>query len=146
MRQKAFATALLLALLLAAGCTDRIDYRLPANPQAFIGSDFVNPDNPDDAYLSFTYNGRTYIPYGALQGRLTGKDVGPCLGYLLSGEVKDDHTRVFGLRADPDGHWMAIISRDGFMEQPSFWRAVDTVGQDIPVPEFIISLHYDFWE
>lgn len=34
----------------------------------------------------------------------------------------------------------------GIMDQPTFFRNVDTVGQNINTPDYIDSLGYDFWE
>ena len=140
-----FLPALLILAVLSA-CSSGIDYRLPASPLAFVAHDFANPSDPDDTYLSVTYNGRTYIPYGTLQGTLTGRDLGPCLGYLLSENTKDDSDRVFPLADDPDADYLAVITRKGFMDQPMFLRAADTARQDIPTPSFIVPLEYDFWK
>ena len=135
------AAALLLAL---AGCGTPINYELPEDPIEFHTAEFVNPDDPEDGCLAIEYNGRTYVPYGT--GSVGGKDVGPCLGYIVQdGEVRNGD-RIFPLTADPDGNYLAELTYQGFMDQPIFYRAVDTRGRDIDTPRFIDSLDYEFWK
>ena len=135
------AAALLLAL---AGCGTPINYELPEEPTEFRTAEFVNPDDPEDGCLAIEYNGRTYVPYGT--GSVGGKDVGPCLGYIVQdGEVRNGD-RIFPLTTDPDGNYLAELTYQGFMDQPIFYRAVDTRGRDIDTPRFIDSLDYEFWK
>lgn len=35
---------------------------------------------------------------------------------------------------------------DGIMNQPDFWRAIDTRGMVIDTPDYIDSLGYSYWE
>lgn len=35
---------------------------------------------------------------------------------------------------------------NGMMEQPDFYRAIDTVGVDVHTPNYIESLDYDIWK
>jgi hypothetical protein len=37
------------------------------------------------------------------------------------------------------------IDTVGFMSQPTFLRAIDTVWKDISTPKYIESLDYEFW-
>jgi hypothetical protein len=32
------------------------------------------------------------------------------------------------------------------MNQPSFWRAIDTKGKDIVIPDYIDLLDYTYWK
>lgn len=66
----------LLTMLLLGGCGSRIDYSLPANPIEFNTGTFINPNNPDDEYISIEYNGRTYITYGTINGIVPKDDLG----------------------------------------------------------------------
>ena len=134
------AAALLLGL---AGCGTPVNYDLPEEPIEFHTADFVNPDDPEDGYLTIEYQGRTYVPYGT--GSVGGKDVGACLGYIVQdGEVREGD-RIFPLTADPDRNDLAELTYRGFMDQPIFYRAMDTRGQAIDTPKFISSLEYAFW-
>ena len=135
------AAVLLLGL---AGCGSPVNYDLPAEPIEFHTVEFTNPDDPEDGYLAIEYKGRSYIPYGT--GSVGGKDVGPCLGYIVQeGEVRDGD-RIFPLTADPAENYLAERSVGGFMDQPIFYRATDTRGRDVDTPRFIESLEYEYWK
>jgi hypothetical protein len=132
-------------LLVSAACGRRIDYELPESPVAFHTGSFVNPADSDDTYLSIEYNGRTYIVYGTLKSSVHGGDVGKCLGYVVQdGGVREDE-RIFLLNADPAANYLVRFCVGGFMEQPDFFRALDTKGKMINTPPFIESLKYSFW-
>ncbi|MBO4392210.1 MAG: hypothetical protein J5816_02780 [Clostridia bacterium] len=137
------AVALLFAL---TGCFSAIDYTLPQNPTEFITETFVNPDDSEDTYASFEYNGRTYIPYGTLKNRISGNDIGQCLGYIVQDGEKLTDARVFTLKDDTGNNFLAVLTYEGFMDPPFFYRAVDTVGKDIAIPKIVDSLGYDFWK
>ena len=148
---RALKTSLLLLLILTlfaalCGCGHRIDTTLPEDPLEFRTCNFVNPADPDDAYQSIEYRGRTYIPYGALKGRIDGNDVGACLGYPVQDGVKQEDIRICLLRGDPDANYLVRIFPNGIMDQPDFFRATDTQGKEIDTPRFIDSLGYAFWD
>ena len=147
MKKRLFGLILAAAfcVLFFAGCANRIDYSLPSNPTAFNTGTFVNPNDEDDAYQSIEYNGRTYVCYGTIKGKLDGNDVGECLGYIVQDGVKDENARVFKLTDDADGNYLVNIYVGGIMDQPIFYRAVDTAGKDIYTPKYIYDLGYDFW-
>lgn len=88
MKKKAFYVAevwlVLFIILILGGCGSRIDYSLPANPIEFNTGTFINPNNPDDGYISIEYNGRTYIPYGTINGIVPKDEMVDCLGYQWS--------------------------------------------------------------
>ena len=136
-------TILILSLL--TGCS-RIDYSLPETPIEFHTGTFVNPNDPDDAYQSLEYNGRTYIPYGTLKGQITSKDVGTCLGYVVQDGVKDENSRIYLLAEDPDANYLMNYYVGGIMDQPMFYRALDTTAQPIHIPTFIDDLGYEYWK
>lgn len=143
---KQLLSLLLAALLLLglAGCGTPVNYDLPEEPIEFHTAEFTNPDDPEDGYLAIEYKGRSYIPYGT--GSVGGKDLGPCLGYIVQeGEQREDD-RIFPLTADPAENYLAECSVGGFMDQPIFYRATDTRGRDVDTPRFIESLEYGFWE
>jgi len=133
-------------LLMLAGCGSRIDYSLPANLIEFNTGTFVNPNDPDDKYLSIEYNGRTYIPYGTIKGIVPKEEMGDCLGYIVQDGTKMEDVRVFLLAGDPDANYLERFETQGVMSQPDFFRAIDTVGQDINTPAYIDDLGYHFWE
>jgi len=138
------ATALL--LFLSAGCAPRIDDDLPESPIVFHTGSFVNPVDSDDTYQSIEYNGRTYIGYGTLKKSIDGNDVGKCLGYIIQDGVVMKKARIFLLNADPDANFLVQIFTDGFMNQPFFFRALDTKENGISVLPYIESLDYPYWK
>ena len=56
-----------------SGCGKKIDYDLPSDPVAFNMSQFVNPADKEDTYLSIELNGRTYVPYGTVEKSINGE-------------------------------------------------------------------------
>ena len=129
-----------------AGCGSRIDTELPENPIEFVTGSFVNPSDPDDTYQSIEYNGRAYIGYGTLKGSIGGDDIGQCLGYVVQDGTVMKDVRVFLLKADPDANYLVQIFTDGFMNQPLFFRALDTGKKEIATPRYIGNLGYPYWE
>ncbi len=145
LKNKAIALAILLILILA-GCGSRIDYSLPADPIEFNTGTFVNPADPDDDYISIEYNGRTYIPYGTINGIVPKDEMGDCLGYIVQDGTKMEDSRIFLLTGDPDANYLGRFETEEIMNQPDFFRAIDTVRQDITTPKYIEDLGYDFWK
>ena len=144
--KKSITTAFCIAVaLLLTGCGRRIDYELPVNPIEFHTGTFVNPADPDDTCQSIEYNGRTYIGYGTLKGSID-DDVGQCLGYIVQDGVVMKDVRVFLLKADIDANYLVQLVSGGFMDQPVFFRALDTMGKTIDTPPYIERLEYPYWE
>ena len=135
-----------ISMLILAGCGRRIDFELPENPIEFHTGTFVNPANPDDACQSIEYDGRTYIWYGTQKKKFDGNDVGKCLGYIVQDGVVMKDLRVFLLNADPDANYLVRFSTDGFMDQPDFFRALDSKGKTISTPQYIECLGSSYWE
>lgn len=139
MIRKRFAFALLLAavLCLVTGCK-RIDDSLPENPAVFYNETFINPADRNDTYYAVRYQDRIYIPYGKpAKGGVDGEDVGSCLGYQVQDGAEDQNMRFFTLAGDEDTDFLMRKYIGGIMEQPVFFRAVDTKGKDITVPAYI---------
>ena len=132
--------------LILAGCGRGIDYDLPATPVEFHSGTFVNPADPDDACQAIEYNGRTYIWYGTIKNKIGGDDVGKYLGYIVQDGVVMKDSRIFLLNADPDANYLVRISTGGVMEQPDFFRALDSKGKTISTPPYIESLNSSYWE
>ena len=148
-RKRRIRAAIFLAaafLFVLSGCGRRIDYGLPATPIEFHTGTFVNPADSDDTYLSIEYDGRTYIMYGTLKSRIDGDDLGKCLGYIVQDGTVMKDTRIFLLNADPDANYLVRFSIGGIMDQPDFFRALDTKGKTISTPGYIQSLDYSFWK
>lgn len=134
-----------LTVFMAWGCGNGINYELPDEPIKFSTQTFVSPVDKNDTYSAIKYNDRLYIPYGTLDKTLKGDDVGACLGYIVQDGVADKNTRVYVLTADKDVNYLAEINTEGFMDQPIFFRAEDTIGKNIDTPSYIHSLNYGVW-
>ena len=136
----------LLCLLLSAGCGDRGFAPLPEEPTAFELTGFQNPADPEDGYMALEYEGRVYLPYGTLAGRIGRSDVAECLGYLVQDGIADENARIYTLAADPAHNYLMDDYEGGEMMQPIFWRAADTAGEAIDTPDYIDDLGYAFWQ
>ena len=106
----------------------------------------MNPADPDDTCQSIEYDGRTYIWYGTLKSRIDGNDVGKCLGYIVQDGTIMKDSRIFLLNADPDANYLVRLSTEGFMDQPDFFRALDSRGKTISTPQFIERVGHSSWE
>lgn len=108
----------------------------------------------DESFGSIEFGGRTYIPYGTANRKYRKSDIDSCLGYIIQNEhsssVSDSGNtmrRVYTLAADPDHHFLMDFDDSiRLMNQPSFFRAIDTKGETIDAPDCIDSLGYAFWE
>ena len=146
-----FVTLLLLCGVLLSGCRLFDDSQkfgaLPDPPVRFTQQEYCSPDNPDDGYMAVEYRGRLYVPYGTLKGIIKPKDVKDCIGYIFREEYPDDtNAHLHTLADDPEVNFLMDYYVNGEMEQPDFYRAIDTVGKDIRIPEYIESLEYDIWK
>ncbi len=133
-------------LVMAVGCWQRIYPDLPWDAIVFRGGTFTDTENDGAQYMTITWGGRTYMPYGTLKNRLRAGDVNDCLGYILRNDESDRNDRIYLLAADPNHNYLLEHYVCGMMDQPTFWRAVDTRFQSIDSPGFIESLQYDFWQ
>jgi hypothetical protein len=69
-------------------------------------------------------------------------DESVCIKKLLIGGIVGVCV-LFGGCGNPD--FIASYYVDGEMEQFDFWRSVDTIGQEIEVPDFMDDLGYEIW-
>ena len=137
-----------ITVLMATGYGSRVYPDLPANPIEFHTGVFENPQNNNDeaSFSSIEYNGRTYILYGTVKGRLKKSDIESCLGYIVQDGEKLDDIRIYSLSAGSNNNYLVEYAADGEMKQPHFLRAVDTVGEDIETPAYIDDMGYEFWQ
>ena len=120
----------------------------------FQMSSYVDESNDDDGYLTFEYNGRTYMPYGIQKGLLKEKDLDKCIGYIIQDEnsstvldLDNKDTRIYTLSDDKDNDFlMEYYIATNLMNDPIFYRAIDTKDKDIHIPSIIESLGYSYWE
>lgn len=61
--------------------------------------------------------------------------------------ASDRDRRLYTLAEDPEHHFlMEYYVGDSFMNQPYFFRAIDTAGKDMEIPAYIETLGYEFWQ
>lgn len=136
------AAAVLVCLMLT-GCTER--FPLPVGSVAFEQGSYADPDEPDDGYQTITYLGRIYVPFGTLKGKMKDSEAAEVLGWVSRPDFPDDQgERVIRLKATED--LLMVYYVKGIMEQPMFYRALDTAGKDITLPKYVEPLGYGIWE
>ena len=112
-----------------------------------------NSEIDDTLYGSITYNNRTYIPYGSLKGHIKTKDIKECIGYIIQDEnsssyidKNDKDTRVYTLTKDNEENFLMVYYiGTTLMNEPDFFRAIDTNNKNINIPSFIDNEDYGYW-
>ena len=151
---KTFKLLIAITIMLTLCACGNIYPDLEDDAIAFESGEFYDENYPDIGYLTIVYNGRIYMPYGTLGGTLKKEDLEKCVGYIVEDEnisaiVNKDSkdTRVYTLTSDPEYNYLVvhyIASQE--MNQPSFWRALDTKGEDINTPSMITSFEDKYWD
>ncbi len=133
---KILAAALMLCVsLLFSGCavSDVFGGKAPDLPD--YAQSFSKHDADSSNLMFMEVNGRTYAPFGTLNGSLKNSSLRDCLGYVDN----DKNDRIYTLNEDPYDNYLVTKNVRGFMEQPVIWRDHATYGEDIFTPEFIVS-------
>jgi hypothetical protein len=112
---------------------------------SLIMGEYIDESN-DDSYGTIEYNGRIYILYGTLKHSLKTKDINECIGYIIQDE-DNKNSRVYTITEDLNNNYLMVYDAEtNLMNQPDFYRAVDTKGEKIDTPSYIDSLDYNFWK
>ena len=153
MKKKLFGIILLGVLVPGlAGC--EVNYpELKDDAIAFDMGEYIDEGNDNAGYGTIVYNGRTYMPYGTIKNSIKSKDIKECIGYIIQNEnsssivdLDDKDTRVYTLAEDHNENYLMIYYiGTALMNQPDFWRAVDTKSSEIDTPNYIGSSDYGFW-
>lgn len=141
-------------LLMLCGCQGSSLPKLPKNPIAFEMGQFDDLEHDHMLFGTIEYKGRTYIGYGTVNWLYKNSCAQSCIGYIIQDEnsssvtdLTNTDTRVYTISGDTDHNFLMVYDDTvKLMNQPDFWRAVDTNGAEIEVPEYIDSLGYEFWE
>ena len=146
MRIKAFFASILAFFLLLFGFGKTARPELPADAVAFEMGTFIDEADDQAAYGAIEYAGRTYLPYGTLRGTLRNSEIDVCVGYLVQDGVADTDQRIYTLADDPAHNYLMQDSAGSkWMDQPLFWRAVDTRGAEIATPSYINPPTEGYW-
>lgn len=137
MKKYKLAALILTGAILMSGCSlfEKEDvYALPDGAPAFEHIDIGEQSGIE-------FNGRQYAYFGTIKSKITDNSVKACIGYLND----DKNDRLFLLSEEMDDNYIMVKNTKGIMEQPGFYRAVDTRNKDIYTPEYIESLGYEYW-
>lgn len=147
MRRKTSILVVSTLVLSLCGCGKTKYPELPNDAIAFDMGEYIDEEDDDAAYGTIEYEGRIYMPYGTLGKTLHEKDIDACVGYLVQDGEKDTDRRVYTLVDDPEHNYLMdyYVAVD-LMNQPAFWRAIDTKGKEIDTPEFISSSDDLYWK
>lgn len=150
-----FIVGIIITFVLALWGCGQVSYPdLPDHAIAFEMGTFEDKENNDTLFSTIEYNGRTYIGYGTINNSFTPQNIDKCIGYIIQDEnsssvtdKNDKGLRVYTLVGDTDNNFLMDYDDSiKLMNQPSFWRALDTKGKDIEIPSCIDELGYEFWE
>jgi len=144
---------IIICLSAMSGCIKKSLPELPDDAAAFEMGTFVDKEHDDASFGTIEYDGRTYIMYGTTNNRYRQSCVESCIGYVVQNEqsasvtdLNDTNRRVYVLSGDPEHNFlMEFDASIKLMDQPSFFRAVDTNGKKTDIPEYIDPLGYEFW-
>ena len=153
MNKKRIGVMLVACILMLAGC-GKVEYPdLPDNPVAFEMGSFEDKEHDGALFGTLEYDGRTYIGYGTIDRAFKQSDINRCIGYIVmdknsssSPDLNNTDIRVYTLAGDADHNFLMDYDSVGVMNQPGIWRAVDTKGKDLEIPDFIDDLGYVFWK
>ena len=144
MKKNILMIFLLTMTLLVTGCTKDITDELSDDGIAFYQMEFINPDNEDDGYMALQYMNRFYVPYGGVNKILPDSKLKENLGYVFREGYPDDKSiQVFSLVET--NNFIVVKDKIRFMNEPMFYRSLDSKDEDIVIPEYINSLDYEIW-
>lgn len=152
-KQRRIMAAIAALVLVLSGCGQAIYKHDELGSERFKNFVFANPQDSEETYLAIEFKGRTYVPYGTIQGSISEQDIKECVGCIVQDETnssvpdpENTDFRVYSLADDPDCNFlMDKYIGSSVMEQPYFYRALDSMGQNINIPSFIFDLDYEIW-
>ena len=155
MNKKILFIPFLIFIFTLCGC-GRTNYpALPDDPIAFEMGTFEDTEHDSALFGTLEYEGRMYIGYGTISNTFKKDDVDQCIGYIVMDEnstsnpdSNNTNVRVYTLTGDDDHNFLMNYDNTAglTMNQPSFWRAIDTKDRDIEIPQYINVLEYEFWK
>ena len=140
MKIKRSVVIILSCTMLLSGCSlinrNKVSINLPDNAQSYTS--IYDEDTGD---ITIKTNGKTYSYFGTIGDTMPATSVRDCLGYLDG----DKNTRICTLTEDPNDNYIMVKNVNGIMEQPQFFRAMDTRNRDIFTPSYIEPLGFECW-
>jgi len=144
---------IMICLAVLSGCTKKTLPNLPSDAVAFEMGTFIDENHDDASFATIEYGGRIYIPYGTINNKYGHNCIESCVGYIIQDEhsssvtgLENTDRRIYTLLGDADHSFLMDFDDSvKLMNQPTFFRAIDTSGQDIERPDYIDPLGYEFW-
>ena len=115
-------------------------YTLPENAPELETALYVNDRDREDEYASIIYDGREYVCFGTIDESIGERDVEACVGY-----TGGSRSNVVCTLKETNDYIMRTFLQ-GFMDQPMFFRAADTLGKEIYTPGYIRDWGYGLWD
>ena len=148
-----FICFIIICLFVMTGCMGKTLPDMPSDAIEFNMGTFHDTEHDDALFGSIEYNGRTYIPYGTSNNKYEKSDIESCIGYIIQNansstviDPNNTNRRIYTLSVDPEHNYLMDFDDSiKLMNQPTFYRAIDTNGKKIDTPIFIDSLGYEFW-
>ena len=145
---------IMICLSAFCGCERKRLPDLPGDAVAFEAETFIDDEHDDDYFCTVEYSGRTYILYGTINNNFKYSFIESCIGYIIQDEnissvidLDNTNRRIYTLSGDPEHNFLMDYDDSvKLMNQPDFFRAIDTKGKDIDIPDYIDSFDYEFWE
>lgn len=148
-----FICFIIICLFVMTGCMVETLPDITSNAIGFDMGSFHDTEHDDALFGSIEYNGRTYIAYGTSNNKYKKSDIESCVGYIIQNansstviDPSNTNRRIYTLSGDPEHDYLMDFDDSiKLMNQPTFYRAIDTKGKTIDTPIFIDSLGYEFW-
>lgn len=129
----------ILCVSLLTGCSymfDQNDWDLPSDPVSYQVQ-----TSEEYGMDSITVEGREYLPFGQYSQKEKGIMVSSCIGYI--GDNTDN--RIYTLENDALCNYLLIRNVEDHMDHIRYWRAADTIDQNIDTPHYIEPAGNEIW-
>ena len=152
-RNTAVLCVIMICFTVLSGCMKKSLPDLPSNAAAFEMGTFIDNEHDNASYGTIEYNGRIYIMYGTISNAYRQSFINSCIGYIIQDEhsssaidLNNTNRRIYILSEDPECNFLMDYDDSvKLMNQPVFFRAIDTNGKDIEIPNYIEPFGYEFW-
>ncbi len=143
MKELKTAALILCSTILISGCqphknmgSKNNNFDLPVNPEIF-----KTVYDSDYKEMTIEVYGRTYVDYGSISDEYKDYSIRDCLGHIEDHESR----RVYTLAEDPYDNYILVKNLNSYSGDTRFFRATDTMRQDIFTPQYIEPLGFECW-
>ena len=140
MRILKLTAAIIIGTSILCGCSvpnrDVGKYRLPDKPM-----EFERYYDEDFGEMSVDLLDKTYTNFGWTNIPVPDKEIEACIGYCDHNE----DMRIYSLANDPSHNYLMIVNLNSINGDWSFYRAQDTVNQNILTPKLFEPNGFECW-